>query len=79
MRRRNKAATVRLQLSVDPTTNDVLEDLASLGVFAKNRAEVATAILSQWVWENEEKLARRGIELPRKRSNRSGSSPNLDG
>ncbi len=71
MNRRNRTGTVRIQMSVNPTTNAVLENLASLGFFAKNRAEVAAAILAQWIWDNEDKLARRGIELPKKPQKRA--------
>ncbi len=67
MPRRNRTPTVRVPLSLEPATNAVLEDLATLGIFGKNKAEVASALLAQWIWDNEDKLSRRGIQLPRKK------------
>jgi hypothetical protein len=63
MSRRNRAGTVRVPLSLDPAKNRVLEELADVGIFGKNKAEVASAILAQWIWQNEEKLRRHGITL----------------
>jgi len=50
-------------LSLDPAKNGVLEELAGLGIFGKNKAEVASTILAQWIWDNEEKLRRQGIRV----------------
>jgi hypothetical protein len=50
-------------LSLDPTTDAVLEKLAHMGLFGKNKAEVASAILREWIWTNEEKLSRHGVTL----------------
>ncbi len=65
MARRNRTQTIRLTLSLDPTTDKVLEDLATIGPFGKNKAQVASMILSQWIWDNEEKLSRNGVKLVR--------------
>lgn len=61
--RRNRTETVRVPLSLDPTTDTVLEGLARLGVFGKNKAEVGATILGHWIWDNQEKLAKQGIQL----------------
>jgi hypothetical protein len=63
MPRRNRTSTVRVPLSLDPAKDRVLEQLARLGLFGKNKAEVASTILAQWIWDNEEKLRRHGIRL----------------
>ncbi len=67
MPKRNRTTTVRVPLSLDPTTDKILQELASIGPFGRNKAQVAANILSRWIWDNEEKLARRGIEITRKK------------
>jgi hypothetical protein len=66
MNRRNRIETIKVPLSLDPTTNVILEDLAHIGLFGKNKAEVASSILRDWIWSNEEKLKRNGIRLVKK-------------
>jgi len=61
--RKNRVATIKLPLSLDPTLHRVLEELANNGIFGKNKAEVAVSILWKWIWDNEDKLARQGIRL----------------
>ncbi len=61
--RKNRVGTVKLPLSLDPTMNRLLEELANDGIFGKNRAEVAVAILWKWIWDNEDKLGRQGVRL----------------
>jgi hypothetical protein len=63
MARRNRVGTVKVPLSLDPTTDRVLEELAGIGIFGKNKAEVGSSILREWIWENEDKLARQGVRL----------------
>jgi hypothetical protein len=67
MRRKNLIGTVRVPLSLDPTTDTVLERLARLGIFGKNKAEVGVTIVRHWIWDNEEKLTRQGIQLIEKK------------
>ncbi|HTQ53182.1 MAG TPA: hypothetical protein VMI94_01910 [Bryobacteraceae bacterium] len=50
-------------MSLDPTLNRVLEELANHGILGKNKAEVAVSILWKWIWDNEDKLGRQGIQL----------------
>jgi hypothetical protein len=66
MSRRNRTETIKVPLSLDPTTNVILEDLAHIGLFGKNKAEVASSILRDWIWSNEEKLERHGINFATK-------------
>jgi hypothetical protein len=61
--RKNRVGTIKLPLSLDPTLNRVLEELADNGILGKNKAEVAVAILWKWIWDNEDKLGRQGIRL----------------
>jgi len=72
MSRRNRTETIKVPLSLDPTTNVILEDLAHIGLFGKNKAEVASSILRDWIWRNEEKLERHGIRLTRKMNRARG-------
>jgi len=66
MAARNRTGTIRMPVSLDVTTNRVLEDLARLGMFGKNRAEVALSIIRTWIWENEQKLDRQGVVLAKR-------------
>lgn len=63
MAHRNRTATVRVPLSLDQTTDNVIERLAQKGILGKNKAEVAVTILRHWIWDNEEKLTRQSIQL----------------
>ena len=63
MPRSNRVGTIKVPLSLDPTTNRVLERLASASILGKNKAEVALTILRTWLWDNEEKLRSQGVRL----------------
>ena len=65
MPRRNLIGTVKVPISFDATTDRILERLAAIGIFGKNKAQVAAAIVRTWIWENEEKLNRQGVALSR--------------
>jgi hypothetical protein len=73
MASRNRTHTVRVPLSLDPATDGVLEDLAHIGIFGKNKAEVGSTILRQWIWTNSEKLSTHGIRLRTKAHPKKGS------
>jgi len=66
MKPRNRTETIRIALSLDPATDGILRDLASMGFFGKNKAEVALTIVRYWIWDNEEKLNRQGIRIQKK-------------
>lgn len=66
MPHRNLISTVKVPISFDATTHRILEQLAKIGIFGKNTAQVAAAIVRTWIWENEEKLNRQGVALSRK-------------
>jgi len=61
--RRNNIETHRLQLTVDDTTNRIVESMVPLGIHGANKAEVATWIIRTWIWENQQKLLQNGIKL----------------
>lgn len=63
MRRKNPVRTERAQLSLSDSTNTVLEQLADLGILGKTKAEIATRIVTDWIWNNEDRLLRQGISL----------------
>lgn len=69
MRPKNPVRTERAQLSLSDSANAVLERLAKLGILGKTRAEVASRIVTDWIWNNEDRLLRQGIPLrqPRRR------------
>jgi hypothetical protein len=63
MRSKNPVRTERAQLSLSDTTNEVLEELAGIGILGKTKAEIATRIVTDWIWNNEDRLMRQGISL----------------
>jgi hypothetical protein len=50
-------------LSLSDTANRVLEQLAEIGILGKTKAEIATRIVTDWIWQNEDRLSRQGILL----------------
>jgi len=66
MRGKNPVGTERVQLSLSKTANDVLEQLAVIGIIGKTKAEIATRIVTDWIWQNEDRLLRQGIPLASK-------------
>ncbi len=63
MRGKNKVRSARAQLSLSETTNRILQQVADIGILGKTRAEVAARIITDWIWSNEDRLARQGIAL----------------
>ncbi len=61
--RRNGVRTLKLQLTVDATTDRVISDMVHLGIHGANKAEVASWILRNWIWENQKQLKENGISL----------------
>jgi hypothetical protein len=70
MRVKNRVRTARAQLSLPDSANAILEQVADLGILGKTKTEVATRIVTDWIWNNEDRLLRQGITL---RLARSGS------
>lgn len=63
MPRRKATETVRLQLTVAEATDRALEEMATMGILGRNKAEVAHWIITDWLWSNAEQLARSGIVI----------------
>lgn len=70
MRKQNDVPTSRLQVSLDGTTDEVLQKMVPIGIHGKTKAEVASWIIREWIWHNQEDLARVGVQI---RSNPSAS------
>lgn len=68
MRSRNPIRTQRAQLSLSASAGAILDQLAKLGILGKTRAEIAGRIVTDWIWNNEDRLKRQGISLRPKRS-----------
>ncbi|MES9970326.1 MAG: hypothetical protein AB2603_17285 [Candidatus Thiodiazotropha endolucinida] len=61
--RRNGIKTAKLQLTVDETTDRVVSEMVQIGIHGANKAEVASWILRNWIWENQKQLNENGISL----------------
>jgi hypothetical protein len=67
MPRNNVIGTERLKISLDPQTKRVLGEIATLGIFGKNEAEVASHLLRDWIWTHREDFREYGIKLVRRK------------
>jgi hypothetical protein len=76
MPRRNGVPTVRVQVSIDATTDGVLGRMVPIGLHGRNKSEVASWILREWIWHNQEVLARVGVQIGS--ASRSGKSKRGD-
>ncbi len=61
MAERNVVKTVKLQLSIDEVSDRLLQRMSNVGLFGKNRVEVASWVIRQWIWHNQADLERLGI------------------
>ena len=66
MARRNTIETFKLQLTVDATTDSVIRSMVDLGFHGANKAEVASWIIRNWIWDNLGQLKDNGISLQEK-------------
>jgi hypothetical protein len=64
--KRNEVATHRCELSLDPQTYRILGAMATLGLYGKNEAEVASFVLRTWLLANRSDLGSLGIKLVRR-------------
>ena len=65
MARERLVDTRKLQLTIDASTERVIEEIAALGIHGTNKAEVACSILRMWLWDNQEKLRSNGVVFRR--------------
>jgi hypothetical protein len=61
--RRKGTETVKLQLTVPRATECILERMCTFGIQGRNKAEVASWIITNWIWENQQALERNGVSL----------------
>jgi hypothetical protein len=65
--RGNAVETKKLQLTVDVATDQLIGEIAQLGLHGASRSEVACSIIRMWLWENQAKLRDNGIEFRRRK------------
>lgn len=70
MVRRNGVKTVKLQLTVDETTDRILEEMVSLGIHGPTKAEVGAWVIRTWIWEKQDQLRINGITLQKQTARR---------
>lgn len=63
MARRSSVKTVKLQLTVDESTDRILEDMVGVGIHGTTKAEVGSWVIRTWLWENQDQLRTNGISL----------------
>lgn len=61
--RRNGVNTSKLQLTIDHTTERLIEEMIKLGIHGTTKAEVAAWIIRNWIWTNQDQLRMNGIIL----------------
>ena len=61
MARNGGAATCKLQVTIDPVTDRIIDEMVSLGFQGTTRGDVACTILRMWLWDNQEKLRQNGV------------------
>lgn len=69
--RGNLGGTTKLQLTVATTTDRLIGEIAAMGLHGTSKAEVASSIISMWLWENESKLRASGIDIHANRGSTS--------
>lgn len=74
MRRANPVRTERAQLSLSDSTNRILEELAQIGILGKTKSEIAARIVTDWIWNNEDRLLRQGINLKDEKTSKKRAS-----
>ena len=58
-----ESKTIARSLRLDVNADRILGEMAVAGLLGGSKAEVAAAVLWQWFWGNQEKLASSGIKL----------------
>lgn len=60
---RNSVQTTKIQISLDEVSGRILDQMVPAGIFGKNRGEVASWIIREWIWHNPTELDRLGISV----------------
>lgn len=66
MKTRNEVGTKRLQLSLDPQTYRILNEMAGVGLYGKSEGEVGSFVLRTWILGNRRDLQDLGIRVIRR-------------
>ena len=69
MHRRNSIRTAKIQVSVDRNTDQVIEKMIPVGLHGKNKSEVASWIIREWIWHNQSSLANVGVHIVSQKAN----------
>jgi hypothetical protein len=51
-----------------------LEELAQIGILGKTKSEIAARIVTDWIWNNEDRLLRQGINLKDEKTSKKRAS-----
>jgi hypothetical protein len=63
-------STSKLQLTIDAATVRIIEDMIRVGIHGTTKAEVASWIIRNWIWSNQEQLRQNGISLAQPEPNK---------
>lgn len=63
MAQRKIAKSEKIQLTIDPATYRIISDMVNLGIHGTSKSEVASWIIRNWLWSNQDKLRSNGISL----------------
>ena len=50
-------------MTIDQVTHNLLEKMVPTGLLGRNKSEVASWIIREWIWHNPDALARIGISV----------------
>ena len=73
----NRVPTRRIYLSLSNSAAAVLAQLGDMGILGKNETDVATWIVTDWIWRNQKDLAEQGIALRQPKPTDSDSTKEL--
>ena len=62
-RQKKGMKTLRLQVTIDATTERVIQQMVKLGIHGASKSEVACSVIRHWLWDNQEKLRDNGITI----------------
>jgi hypothetical protein len=60
---RNGVKTAKFPVSLDEVSERVLQRMVPAGIFGKNRGEVASWMIRDWIWQHPLELERLGISV----------------
>ncbi len=63
MPKKNGIPTVRINVTVDHVTSQVVTRMMKVGFHGQSRSEVVAWIIKEWIWHNQDALSKVGVEL----------------